>query len=179
MRMKTSFGTPDGEKITEKALRKVLVSSICSILMCMACLVSTTWAWFTVSVESAGNEILIGTPQINLTIDGTAFEHSQELSPGTHEIKIEHANAEDDLQKKSTLYVTLMIQYSDGSSAVYTTLDQGNHYSATIQIANNTQSSCVLSWEVSWFAPVNAAALAGSTITLPVPPAAEKAEAAA
>lgn len=52
MQLKELFTVPAGEKITEQCLRRVLVSSICSILLCMTCLVTTTWAWFTVSIET-------------------------------------------------------------------------------------------------------------------------------
>ena len=39
-------------------MRRVLISSICSILLCMTCLVSTTWAWFAISIENEQNEIV-------------------------------------------------------------------------------------------------------------------------
>lgn len=68
MRIKNLFIIPTGEKVTEKALRRVLISSICSILLCMTCLVSTTWAWFTVSVENTRNEIWIAAPEVSVTI---------------------------------------------------------------------------------------------------------------
>ena len=68
MRIKNLFIIPTGEKVTEKALRRVLISSICSILLCMTCLVSTTWAWFTVSVENTRNEIWIAAPKVSVTI---------------------------------------------------------------------------------------------------------------
>ena len=50
MRLKDLFTVPTGEKVTERHLNRVLVSSICGLLLCMACLVGTTWAWFTDSV---------------------------------------------------------------------------------------------------------------------------------
>ena len=59
MKIKELFTVPEGQKVTEKVFHRVLISSICSILLCMSCLVSTTWAWFTVSIENQGNEIQI------------------------------------------------------------------------------------------------------------------------
>ena len=46
-------------KVTENLFNKVLISAVCTILLCMTCLVSTTWAWFTVSIENTGNVIQI------------------------------------------------------------------------------------------------------------------------
>ena len=61
MGIKKLFTVPEGEKITEQVFCRVLISSICSMLLCMACLAGTTWAWFTVSIENTGNVIEIGT----------------------------------------------------------------------------------------------------------------------
>ncbi len=52
MRLKEPFTVPTGQQVTEKYLHQALVSSICSILLCMACLVGTTWAWFTVTIKT-------------------------------------------------------------------------------------------------------------------------------
>ena len=40
--MKELFAVPEGKKITEKMFGRVLISSVCSILLCMACLIGTT-----------------------------------------------------------------------------------------------------------------------------------------
>lgn len=82
MRLKDLFTVPTGQKVTEKHLRRVLISSICSILLCMTCLVSTTWAWFAVSIENKENTIQVAewslkvsiTPATKLTetVDGTS-----------------------------------------------------------------------------------------------------------
>lgn len=166
MRIKTLFSIPDGEKVTEKALRRVLISTISSILLCMTCLVSTTWAWFAVSIENTGNVINIGKPEINLTVDGSSYESGSPLPSDDYILSIVHANEVDDFQKKSTLYVTLNIQNDGGTTTVFTTLNEGNNYSATINIENSTEKPCSFSWTVSWFAPVNAVALTDNTIIL-------------
>jgi len=166
MRIKNLFTIPTDEKVTEKALRRVLISSICSILLCMTCLVSTTWAWFAVGIENTGNVIEIGTPGVVLKDGDTELNSDDQLGVGTHTIHIAHANDPDVFDKKSTLYVTLTIQTNGGSTTVYTTLDDGNSYSAVINIDNRTGPDCTLNWIVSWFAPVNAVALTDDTITL-------------
>ena len=78
MRIKSLFSIPDGEKVTEKALRKVLISSICAILLCMTCLVSTTWAWFAVDIENKDNTIQIAQWSLDVTINN---EEGDPVSP--------------------------------------------------------------------------------------------------
>ena len=72
MKVKCLFTVPQGEKVTEKHLRRVLISSICSILLCMTCLASTTWAWFTVSIENTDNVIQIATATASVQISPAA-----------------------------------------------------------------------------------------------------------
>lgn len=45
------------DKLTDKAFSRLLVTSILGILVCVACLCSGTWAWFTASVAGSDNEI--------------------------------------------------------------------------------------------------------------------------
>lgn len=40
------------EKVTDDALSRSIISSVIGILLCMVCLVGTTWAWYSLSVES-------------------------------------------------------------------------------------------------------------------------------
>ena len=166
MRTKTLFSITDGEKVTEKALRRVLISSICSILLCMTCLVSTTWAWFAVSIENTGNVIQIGKPEIKLTVADMEYNSGTELSDTDIALNVVHTNNADDFDKKSVLYVTLTIQNDGGTSTVYTTLNESNNYSAAINIKNSTGKPCSFSWTASWFTPVNAVALTHNTIIL-------------
>lgn len=57
--MQSFFGKNENkeEKITDKAFSRLLVTSVLGILVCIACLCSTTWAWFTGSAGSTENEI--------------------------------------------------------------------------------------------------------------------------
>ena len=166
MRLKELFIIPEGKKVTEKVFGRVLISSICSILLCMVCLISTTWAWFTVSVDNMGNEIQIGKPEISLTVADSAYVPGAELTDRDISLNMVHANTADEFHKKSTLYVTLTIQNGSETTTVYTTLNESNNYSAAINIKNNAGTPCSLSWTASWFVPVKAVELTDSTITL-------------
>ena len=97
MRIKNLFCVPEGKKVTEKMFAKVLVSSICSILLCMACLVGTTWAWFSVSVENTGNEIQIATVTAVVKVlqgenEISKSNGSYTLQSGTYDVEITLTN---------------------------------------------------------------------------------------
>ena len=53
------FTVPEKGKISEKRMLRVLISTVCSVVLCLSCLVSTTWAWYSVSVTSEGNVLQI------------------------------------------------------------------------------------------------------------------------
>lgn len=52
-----SFLTANNEKLTEKAFSSGIITSVLSIVLCIAALCSTSWAWFTGSTQSNNNEI--------------------------------------------------------------------------------------------------------------------------
>lgn len=72
MRIRNLFTVPEGEKVTEKMFGRVLVSSVCSILFCMACLAGTTWAWFSASIQNTDNVIQIAEVTANVKVTANA-----------------------------------------------------------------------------------------------------------
>lgn len=169
MRLKDLFTVPTGQKVTEKHLRRVLISSICSILLGMTCLVSTTWAWFSVSIENTGNTIQIGTPKVSISVNGSdpvsdpVFDTV--LQSGMHKVSFTHAREVDNFQRKSTLYVTLT---ADGTKSAYTILNSENQYCQEIEIQIPDGKQCSLTCEASWFAPTDGDFLAGNTFYVTV-----------
>ena len=186
MRIKEYFTVPKGQKVTEKNLRRVLICSICSILLCMSCLAGTTWAWYVVGIENTANEIYIAAPQVVVTVDGSKLDvsvTSATLSPGEHTIQIEHANELDDLNRKSELYVTLT---ADGTSQ-YIILDHDNMYTQTITVKvdeNGTVDTETvdatsgganpvtkkITWQATWFKADGAEPVVDGTIDLTTKP---------
>lgn len=69
---KAFFSVPEGEKIKEKYFRRMLAASICSILLCVTCLVSVTWAWFSVSVEYPDNALQMGEFRVGFDVENLA-----------------------------------------------------------------------------------------------------------
>ena len=169
MRLRSLFTVPEGHKVTERYLHRVLIFSICSIFLCMSCLAGVTWAWFGVSVENTGNEIWIGEPAITLNVDDAAFTSGSWLTAAEEEyiVQLNHANESDDLDKKSVLYVTFTIDSEKESIVRYVTLNEQNEYAA--QFAIQAEVACKLSWEVSWMVPPSAEELTETCIVVKAP----------
>lgn len=160
MRIKELFTVPNGKKVTEKVFGRVLISSICSILLCMACLAGTTWAWFAVSIENKGNVIQIGTPEVTVTVNGDSFTSGSSLSASEHRVEISRTVNWDDLHQKMEFFVILTIQ-SEGDTAIYQ-IAVSESSSVTIK----TNGECKLSWEASWFAPASADEISDGVIAV-------------
>ena len=79
--MKNFFDCKD-EKISEKAFSRMMLTSVLGILVCLACLCSATWAWFTTDVSNNSNTI--GTGQFDLEVEVSVgdvkLERSSELT---------------------------------------------------------------------------------------------------
>ena len=162
MKFRELFSVPEGKTITEKNLYRMLISSICGILLCMGCLAGTTWAWFAVSVENAENVIAVASnPEVVITVNDAGFDSSSNLGSGTHIVRVTHAGELDDVQQKSTLYVTFSLNEAVQG---YVMLNHENGYSANINIT--TDKECVLSWTVSWFEPDSAEPVVDNLIEL-------------
>ena len=164
MRIKELFTVPLGKKVTEKMLGRVLISSVCSILLCMVCLVSATWAWFAVGVENGENVIEIGTAEaVYVSTNGEKVQiTSGAILPQENcEIFIEYCNISDAFDQKATLYVTMIF---DEEVAGYVVLNSGNQYKVKLEAV--LQKPIKFSWIASWFPPNGTELLEGNTIHL-------------
>lgn len=147
MRIKDIFWPKAGQKVSEKYLRQALAVSICSILLCMSCLVGTTWAWYVVSIDNSNNAIHIAQepPAVQVTIDDNIVAlNPLNLTEGTYDLQVVHNGETDDVQRKSTLYVTFSVDEIQG----YVILDHTNGYRTSVNITVAKDSA--VSWSVSW-----------------------------
>lgn len=191
MRIKELFTVPEGTKVTERVFTKVLLSSICSILLCMACLVSTTWAWFTVSIENQGNEIRIAEVTTDITIENTQDNSNVDADPAVGgylleagkydiQVKVENtANGPDDLNRQQNDVYVVMTVVHNGSTKSYCFTFKGE--------PNNTQKlkdfqindgTATVSFSVSWVKPASADPVGSEAIVigqLPTQPTTEPA----
>ena len=69
------------QKITDKYFNKMMASSIISIVVCMMCLASLTWAWFSVDMQSSGNTLASASFQttVSITPDDPSFVDHYDL----------------------------------------------------------------------------------------------------
>ena len=177
--MKFLFTIPEGVKITEKVFGRVLISSVCSILLCMACLAGTTWAWFQASVVNNDNVITIWKPTVEVTlIEQTTALTTEEVEPSEGAeaseevvapeaakitqldlksgvpvgVRVTHSNTPDALGKQSVLYVTF---YVGDMPIGYVKLG------TAAEIAFAAAADCTVTWAVTWVAPENVGEIVG------------------
>ena len=50
----------NNDKLTDKAFSRLMLTSVLGILLCIACLCSATWAWFSTDVASSQNTLKAG-----------------------------------------------------------------------------------------------------------------------
>lgn len=164
MRLKDLFTVPMGQKVTEKHLHRVLISSICSILLCMTCLVSTTWAWFAVSIQNTGNiiEIATVTTNVDVTEDGASVDSQDDgsyaLDVGSYNISVgleqpEKTPAGANLLNDSQCPAYVIMTVSHGKNVEYrlfTFTDRESEQNHQLTVG---ESPAVVSFSVSWVKP--------------------------
>ena len=181
MRIKNLFTIPTEEKVTEKALRRVLISSVCSILLCMICLVGTTWAWFTVSVENTGNVIEIAavtadasiTPSENTEAPIQNDDGSYLLVNGKYTISVvvdDNADTLDAFGNKHPVYVAIVIS----DDCYY--FQFGGSETKTVLLTVHESPVKLSFGSASWVKPENAVLIEMETIVVGEEPVEETTE---
>lgn len=179
MRIQELFTVPEGKKVTEKIFGKVLLSSVCGILLCMACLVSTTWAWFAISVDNKDNEIQIASVTAEITVQNAldssvvapnAEDGSYLLDAGTYNLAIDLENTAtgpDDLNRQpGDVYVAMTVTHGTESASYYFTFagnGEGTKQLNGLQIGSGTAT---VSFAVSWIAPASATPVGSDAIVI-------------
>ena len=150
MRLKDLFTVPEGQKVTEKHFYRVLISSICSILLCMSCLAGTTWAWFTVSIENSGNEIQIVDLKESVVQDGQEISKGDigyQLAEGSFRVSaVVERNGTNVLKENEQLYVVMTVSFDSGESAVY-------YHPDSIVTDLNLSKPATVKFTVQWTQP--------------------------
>lgn len=168
MRVKNWFTVPEGEKVTDKIFGKVLLSSVASILLCMACLAGTTWAWFTVTVENAENVIQIATVAADVTVTKEDVEipgsenGAYQLDAGTYQVNIRLSG--DRTETGRTVYV--LVAMGEGEKAQYYYVAFENGATELTRQLGIPQDGTTVSFSTSWTKPASAAAVSGDAIVI-------------
>ncbi len=169
MHINELFTVPEGEKITEKVFGRVLISSFFSILLCIVCLVGTTWAWFTVSIENEGNEIQIATVTANVNIQDEAENVVNEaasgnynLAAGTYTIHIKLDN--NATEWKRAVYVVMSVVCNHEQKYYYFTFENANReITQTLSIGG---VPATIGFSVSWIKPASGESVGGEAIVI-------------
>lgn len=107
--LKYLFTVPEGEPVTDRHFRRILISSVCGILLCMTCLVSMTWAWYTVSIETNPATLQVASHYVAL---------EKELNPaiktyeaGEYQLKLEFVTDASDAELSNSFYEEDLARY--------------------------------------------------------------------
>ena len=122
---KSLFYVPKYEKVSEKSLSRIMLSSVFGILLCGICLAGLTWAWFTGSVSSTANTITAA----KFTVDISVIEEgaTTPLSPTEENGAYIYA-----LDTDKTYTVT--VKASGSATTGYCTVKLGSDTYHTIQL---------------------------------------------
>lgn len=64
----------NNKKLTDKSFHKLMFSSIASIFICMICLASMTWAWFSTTVESSSSVLASASYEAHVQTDDASVQ---------------------------------------------------------------------------------------------------------
>ena len=174
MKLAQLFTVPTGEKVTEKAFLRVLISSICSMLLCMGCLFGTTWAWFTVEINNSENEIQIAKiefEELTLTKEGNEFlknanTGAYDLTVGTYSLKMTVTN--DAAAPKRSVYVVMTLRMDQTVKSYYFPLLTGEGTVEQENLLEIAGGKATLSFALSWVIPAAASTIPDETIQVGV-----------
>ena len=109
------------KKLTDKAFSRLLLTSAIGFFICIACLCSTTWAWFTGSVVGADNEIkMAGSCLLTITVECDG-EQLADIESGVL------------LEAGAVYTVTLSLPANSGSGYCLIATDERSYYSDYIK----------------------------------------------
>lgn len=162
MKIAHLFTVPAGEKVTEKAFLRVLISSVCSMLLCMGCLFGTTWAWFTLEIDNPQNEIQIAKvefKELTLTKAGkkitkNATTGAFDLTAGTYSLKMDVTN--DAAAPKRPVYVVMTLRVDQTVKSFYFPLLSGEGTVEQEDLLELAGGKATLSFALSWVIPASA-----------------------
>lgn len=155
MRIRDLFTVPDGEKVTEKAFCRVLVSSVCSILLCMGCLAGATWAWFAADVNNTDNVIAIATVTADTTVTKggapveAAADGGYRLGAGEYAVEVRLNNNATDSQRM--LYVLMTVEQDGVTRRYYLPFDKGQSQKTVDVTVEGTDAA--VAFAASWTKP--------------------------
>ena len=176
----TNFPTfAEKTKVTENLFNKVLISAVCTILLCITCLVGSTWAWFTVQVDNHENIIWIAKPTVDImltdaTDSSTIGLNSEDcgiiLPEGSYSMSFllkEAASGPDDLNRhQNALYVIMTVTHNSDVESYYLTFTGKSDESKQLTNLRIVATEAAISFSVSWVQPASATPISSTAIVI-------------
>lgn len=126
------------KKLSDKAFARLALTSILGILVCIVCLSTTTYAWFTGSVPSENNKIQTADACL---ISATVYKG------GAEEATIDTQNPIT-LQCEGTYTVTLTLPRESASGYLVLSVDGADYYTDYLQRNDSADQSLTFTLNV-------------------------------
>ena len=107
------------EKLTDKAFSHLMLVSFLAIFICVVCLCSTTYAWFTESLPSANNVVTTSECLLTVSVYADGATDPTEVIDAAHEATITEAG---------TYLITLTLPKDSSSGYLLVSASGGDHY---------------------------------------------------
>lgn len=166
------FTVPEGEKVTDRALKRVLISSVCGILLCTTCLVGTTWAWYTASVETQPFSIQVAEHHVQLTDEANQELHNPVTVNAGEEVVLTAEFATDAQEDERNVdpgrYLRLEVKPVDGEEVIklYVKTLKNSQGRWLAELKLTTDEDCIVSFYSVWQVPLDAEVLEPGTLKL-------------
>ena len=162
----------NNDKVSDKSLSRIILSSIAGILICGVCLASLTWAWFSSSVTSISNNIttasfsprFIFQPNVTDSHPVEVGDGSYQLNGGVYTVTI---SADE---STSTGYCNVKLKLSDNDIYTYHTVqlypgDGSGGSPSTVTFTINAPNTFYLTVTSQWgtYAKPDGEALIGNS----------------
>ena len=131
----------NNEKLSDKAFARLVLTSILGILVCIICLCSTTYAWFTASVQVNNNTLKAADACL---ISVSVYKDGAEGALAT--VNTENSAT---LECEGTYTVTLTLSKESASGYLVLTVDGQEYYSDNLQRNDNTDQTLTFTLNVA------------------------------
>ena len=130
----------NNEKLSDKAFARLVLTSILGILVCIICLCSTTYAWFTGSVQVNNNTLKAADACL---ISVSVYKDGAEGALAT--VNTENSAT---LECEGTYTVTLTLSKESASGYLIITANGQDYYSDYLQRNDNTDQTLTFTLNV-------------------------------
>ena len=157
------------EKLTDKAFSRAMLFSVLGILLCITCLCSATWAWFTASTSNGGNVLSAASFDLDVTVASDGAR--------TVDVVLDDGVRVCTFTDAGEYLITLSITEDSDATKGYCTLHVGDATYKTDAIKRDesnpfifklviTEAGTVVTFDPSWGLPAMPDVELGGTLTV-------------